>query len=265
MKGAYSSGVLSAFEENGYHPFDAVYGTSAGGAMAAWFSAGQARFAERTWPYAADRRIVSYRRFLRGGPLLDHEALLDIVYLKEAPIDQAAIRRCRHPVIVTAVDIHTAEIVYHDLRDGDIIPWLKATGRLPLGAGHPVVIGARSLLDGGVFDPIPVRKAVADGATRLTVILNTPPGKARRDHALATALVARRYPALRDGIVRHHDIKQEAIDYAKSPPAGVRCDLIRPEGPTGLSRLTRDLGKIRAAIEQGKRDGVAHLQRVGGS
>jgi len=262
MKGAYSSGVLSAFEEHGYHPFDAVYGTSAGGAMAAWFSAGQARFAERTWEYAADRRIVSYRRFLRGGPLLDHDALLDIVYLKEAPIDQEAIRRCKHPVIVTAVDIHTGEVVYHDLRNGDIIPWLKATGRLPLGSGQPVVIGPRALLDGGIFDPIPVRQAVADGAKRLTVVLNTPAGKRKPDHPLATTLVAARYPRLRDGIVRHADIKQEAIDYAKSPPAGVRCDLIRPAVPTGLSRLTRDLRKIRRALEQGRQDGAAYLARI---
>ena len=262
MKAAYAGGVLSAFEEAGHRPFDAVYGTSAGGALGAWFSAGQARFAERTWDYAADRRILSYRRFLRGGPLLDHEGLLDIVYVKEAPLDQDAIRRCPHPVVVTAVDIHTGETVYHDLRQGDIIPWLKATGRLPLGSGAPVVIGGRALLDGGIFDPIPVRRAVADGHTQVTVVLNTHPGRRKPDHPLAAAYVARRYPRLRDGILRHAAIKQEAIDFAKAPPPGIRCDLVRPARPTGLTRLTRDLGKIRAAIEMGRRDGRAHLDGI---
>lgn len=262
MKAAYASGVLAAFEEHGYRPFDAVYGTSAGGALGAWFSAGQARFAERTWAYATDRRILSYRRLVRGGPLLDHEALLDIVYVQEAPIDQEAIRRCPHPVIVTAVDVATGECVYTDLRSSDVIPWLKATGRLPLAAGDPVPIGGRLFLDGGIVDPLPFRRAVADGHSRITGVLNTPPGAGRKDSYLISAFTARRYPALADGILHHGAIKQAAIDYATSPPAGVRIDLVRPSGPLGVHRLSRDLGKIQAAIEAGRRDGRDHLKAI---
>lgn len=262
MKAAYASGILSSFEEHGYHPFDAVYGTSAGGALGAWYSAGQARFAERTWDYATDRRILSYRRFLRGGPLLDHEGLLDIVYVLEHPIDQKALLRCPHPVIVTAADVRTGEVVYQDLREGDIIPWLKATGRLPLGSGDPVRIGDREFIDGGVVDPIPVRKAVADGANELTVVLNTPAGPRKPDHRLAVWAASRRFPALREGIAGHAAIKQAAIDYAKAPPRGVRSHLLRPGRPTGIGRLTRDLGKIRRGLEMGRVDGRAHLARI---
>lgn len=263
MKAAYASGVLSAFEGHGYRPFDALYGTSAGGALAAWFAAGQARFAEKTWDYAADRRILSYRRFARGGPLLDHEALLDIVYLQEMPIDQEAIRRAGHPVIVTAVDVESGQAVYQDLREVEVIPWLKATGRLPLASGPAVSIAGRQYLDGGIADPIPVRKALADGHKRLTVILNMPEGKRRPDNRLVAGYTARRYPSLRDGIVRHADIKHEALDWLQKPPRGVDVRVVRPSRPTGLSRLTRDLGRIRAAIAQGHVDGEAHLAAVG--
>ncbi|HUR24411.1 MAG TPA: patatin family protein [Candidatus Thermoplasmatota archaeon] len=263
MKSAYGNGVLSAFEEAGHTEWDAVYGTSAGGAMAAWYSAGQARYAEKTWDYAADPRILSYGRWARfKGPLLDHEALLEIVYLKEHPLDQEAIRRCKHPVVVTAADVHSGEVVYHDLRQGDIIAWLKATGRLPFASGPTVAIDGREFLDGGVLDPIPIRRAVADGATDVTLILNKPPGKRQRDNAVLAGMAARRYPKLRDGILRHHAIKGEALDYAESPPVGVKVRIIRPTKPTGLSRLSRDLKLIRAAIEQGRSDGHAFLQSV---
>lgn len=130
-----------------------------------------------------------------------------------------------------------------------------------MASGRPVRIGERELLDGGIVDPDPVRKAVADGAKQVTLVLNTPPGRTTRDSAIATAVVARRYPALRDGIVRHNAIKQEAIDYATAPPPGVRVDVVRPSAPTGLGRLSRDLRKIRRAIEQGRQDGRAHLAR----
>lgn len=263
MKSAYGNGVLSAFEEAGHTTWDAVYGTSAGGAMAAWYTAGQARYAEKTWDYAADPRILSYKRWARfGGPLLDHEALLEIVYLQEHPIDQAAIRRSKHPVIVTAADVHSGECVYHDLRRGDIIAWLKATGRLPFASGPPVAIAGRAYLDGGILDPIPVRKAVADGHQDVTLILNKPPGKRRKDNAVVAGIAARRYPKLRDGILRHQAIKGESLDYAESPPGGVTIRIIRPSQPTGVGRLSRDLGLIRAAIELGRADGKAHLKEL---
>lgn len=260
MKSAYGNGVLSAFEETGHTTWDAVYGTSAGGAMAAWYSAGQARYAEKTWDYAADPRILSWSRWARfQGPLLDHEALLDIIYLKEHPIDQDAIRRCKHPVIVTAADVHSGEVVYHDLRQGDIIAWIKATGRLPFASGPTVAIDGREYLDGGILDPIPIRRAVADGATEITLILNKPQGRRGKDNAVISGIAARRYPKLRDSILRHYAIKGEALDYAESPPEGVTVHLVRPARPTGLGRLTRDLAAIRAAIEQGRSDGHAFL------
>jgi predicted patatin/cPLA2 family phospholipase len=260
MKAAYANGVLSAFEEAGHTKWDAVYGTSAGGAMAAWFSAGQARYAEKTWDYAADPRILSWGRWARlKGPLLDHEALLEIVYLKEHPIDQDAIRRCPHPIVVTAADVHSGEVVYHDLRQGDIIAWLKATGRLPFASGPTVAIDGREFLDGGILDPIPIRRAVADGATDVTVVLNKPAGKRHKDNAVIAGMAARRYPKLREGILNHYRIKGEALDYAESPPEGVTVRIVRPTRPTGLGRLTRDLGLIRAAIEMGRSDGAALL------
>lgn len=262
MKAAYANGVLSAFEEAAEPTFDAVYGSSAGGALAAWYAAGQARYAEATWPYAADRRILSYGRFLRGGPLLDHEALLDIVYLREHPIDQEAIRTRATPVIVVATDVATGQAVYQDLRHGDVISWLKATGRLPLASGGPVPIADRLYLDGGIADPIPVRRAIEDGHHHVTLILNTPPEARKRDNPALAALAARKYPALRDGIVRHHVIKHEAITAAAHPPAGVRVDIIQPEVPTGLSRLSRDLGVIQAGIAQGHAAGQRYLESL---
>src|SRR5207247_1730722 len=164
-------------EEAGFHPWDAVYGTSAGGALAAWYCAGQAVFAEKTWDYARDPRIMSYTRFLtKRGPLLDHDGLLDIVYAKEHPLDLAALRKVAHPVVVVASDVRTGLPHYQDIRDGPILEWLKATGRLPFASGDPVPIDGSSYLDGGITDPIPVRKAAADGHSNITLVLNAHAG-----------------------------------------------------------------------------------------
>lgn len=261
MKAAYANGVLSAFEDADFAPWDAVIGTSAGGALAAWYSAGQARYAEKTWDYAADPRILSYRRALRGGPLLDHEALLDIVYVQEHPIDVAAVRAAPWPVIVTAVDADTGEVAYQDVREGDTIGWLKATGRLPFASGPPVELDGRRWVDGGTVDPVPVRYAVEQlGATELTLITNKPPGHVRQDPRLVVGLTARRYPALRAGLEDHQRIKAESVRYALDPPEGVTSHLLYPTRPTRLGRLSRNLERIREGLDVGRADGAAFVR-----
>lgn len=262
MKAAYANGVLSAFEAAAFSPWDAIVGTSAGGALAAWYAAGQARFAEGTWAYARDPSILSYRRFLtRRGPLLDHERLLDHVYVTAHPLDEAAIHRSPVPVFVTASRVRDGGCTYHDLRDGPVIPWLKATGRLPLASGDPVAIDGEAYLDGGIADPIPVRHAVETlGARHVTLVANSPSAPPKADPGWLTNLTARRYPALALGIQQHHARKAAAMAYAEAPPPGVRIDIIRPITRTGLSRLSRDEAKLAAAIDQGRADGEAYAR-----
>ncbi len=263
MKAAYANGVLSSFAEAGLDDWDAVMGTSAGGALAAWFSAGQIDRAEQTWQYARDQRVLSYRRALRAGPVLDHEALLDIVYVDELPIDTDAIDRAPWKVIVTAADIDTGACIYQDIRGQDIIAWLKATGRLPIGCGPHVEIDGRRYIDGGAIDPIPIRYAVeVMGATDITLVLNNRPGPVRQDARLLAEVAARKYPKLRDGIMRHQAIKAAAVDYALRPPDGVRVDVIHPARAMGVHRLSRDMDRIHAAMNQGKLDGRRYARSL---
>lgn len=264
MKAAYANGVLSAFEEAGYYPWDLILGTSAGGALAAWYSAGQAVFAEDTWAYAKDPRILSYRRWaLRRGPLLDHEALLDIVYQDEHPLDVAKVKAAKWPIVVTAVDADTGATVYHDIRKGDTIQWLKATGRLPLACGDPVEIDGRRLVDGGTVDPIPVRYALSrEHCTDLTLITNKPLGLKRSDPRFIVKRAAKVFPALEQGLLDHQYIKWESVQMVLHPPPGVEGTVIHPSRPTKVTRLDRNQTRIDDAIAIGRHDGVAHLRAL---
>ncbi len=262
MKAAYASGVLTAFEHAGYYPWDLVVGTSAGGAMAAWYSAGQAEFAEGTFPYAEDPRIMSYRRWLTGrGPLLDHEALMTVIYQDEHPLDITALRKARWPVIVNAVDAETGEVHYHDIRKGDTMAWLKATGRLPMASGPPVIIDGRPMLDGGTVDPIPIGYAFDQGASHVTLITNKPIGFRKPDPRPIVAIASRQYPAIREGMQQHQARKWQGVQAALHPPEGRSADVIAPSKPTRITRLGRNREDIDEAIALGRHDGRAFLQQ----
>lgn len=260
MRAAYANGVLAAFEEAGFRDVDAVYGASAGAALAAWWAAGQARFAVHTWDYIQDRRLLSYRRFLtRRGPLLDHDAMVRIVYQEERQMDIAAIRRFPIPIIAVLSDADTGTPVYRDLRTGPTIDLLRGTARLPLATGDAVRIDGHRYVDGGVLDPIPIRRAIDDGAKDIILILNRPPGKRRPEPALFRRMLAARYPALAEAGNRHHELHDDAVALALHPPKGVRVAIIRPAHDLRVGRLTRNLARIHGAAEAGRQDGAAFL------
>lgn len=262
MKAAFSNGVLQAWQEAGYYPWDAMYGTSAGGALAAWTAARQCDVVAQTWRYALDPRIINYRRWAaRQGPLFDHDALIRIVYENEHPLDVDAVRRAKHPVSVTAADVHSGRCVYPDIRRGATLDWIRATGRLPMASGEPVRIGGRIYLDGGILDPIPLERAIEDGATTVTVILNNPYDGPKRDIPFLPLMVARRYPRLRDGLVRHQQIKWEAVQKVLNPLDGVDIHVVRPPRSLGITRLSRDMERIDDALALGQDVGHEELAR----
>jgi len=264
MRGAYANGVLAAFEAADLG-FEAVYGTSAGGALAAWWSAGQADDAAQTWDYVNDERILSYRRWLtRQGPLLDHDGLFEIVYEDERPLDVDAVQASDHPVVVTATEVETGDVVYHDLREGNVIDWLRATGRLPLASGPPVEIEGTRYLDGGLADPVPIEKAIEDGHDEIVVVLNRPERKSEAESWILGAVVGQRYPELFDLVRRHAEIWNEKVAIARDPPEGVDVSIVQPGEYLDLARLSRDEDKIENAIDTGRRDGRRWLVKQGG-
>ncbi len=259
MRGAFCSGATLAMQEMGLR-FDAVYGTSAGGAMAAWFGAGQADDGTRTWKYAADRTVMSYRRYLsRRGPLVDLDRLYDHVYPHEVGLEIERFPKLPCPVRVTASDIETGRCVYLDLREHDVLASLKATSALPFITGGPVLIDHRSYLDGGLTDPVPIRRAIEDGADEIVVVFNRPKRDRKPEPRIATWAFQRTYPTLGEVANRHDELCNEASDLAHLPPEGLRIEVIRPDAETGVGRLTRDVERLHDVVHLGHQHAHAVL------
>jgi predicted patatin/cPLA2 family phospholipase len=255
-RAAYASGVAASLAHAGLVP-DAVYGTSAGGAIGAWFAAGQVEVGVRTWDRVTDRSLLSFRRVLVGSrPVLDFRRLYSEYYPTVFGMDVARLRAAPFPVFVTVTDADTAETDYIDLRTtADPFVALHATSALPLVSEAPVVIDGRRWVDGGASDPIPIARAIADGARDVLCILNRPPGERRPESRVMVALVARRFPALAQAARDHHKLHAAAVALAERPPDGVRVRIVRPSEDLGISRFTRDVRVLHAAVERGRRDG----------
>lgn len=263
-RASYGSGVAESLQAAGLVP-EAIYGTSAGGAIGAWYAAGQAAVGCTTWDHTADRRLLSYRRALLGrGHVIDFRRLYSEMYPNFFRMDVAALRAAPYPVRVTLTDADTAETLYPDLRTAeDPFLLLHATSALPLVSESPVRWEGRRVLDGGATQPVPLAKAIADGHKDILLVSNRPRGLRRPESPFLVALIAREFPALQDAARNHHTHYNDAMLLAESPPPGVRVRIVRPSADLGLSRLTRDVKLLRAAIAVGRRDGERVAAELG--
>lgn len=264
MRATYASGVAESLQRAGLVP-DAIYGTSAGGAIGAWYAAGQADVGARTWDHVNDRALMSWRRaLLQRGPMLDFRTLYGERYRSFFKMDIARLRAASYPVYATVTDAETLETLYLDLRVADDpFAVLHATSAIPILAEAPVRIDGRPLVDGGTTDPIPVKRALEDGWRDIVVVSNRPAGQRPPESELAIRVLGLKFPRLVEAARKHHTHHNEAIRIAEDPPEGARIRLVRPARELGVSRLTRDVGKLRAAIDVGRRDGARLAAELG--
>lgn len=262
-RASYATGAAAALQAAGFLP-DAVYGTSAGGALAAWYAAGQMELAARSWDAVRDRRLLSYGRALRGGYILDLRTLYRHYYPNVFGMDVHAIKRAAFPVHVTITDADTGETVHPDIRKADDpLALVHCGAAIPILAECPVAHEGRRYMDGGTTDPIPLAKAIADGHKDIVVLLNRPAGERGPEPEWVVRMLARRFPKLAHPIRHHHTLHNDAVRLAHAPPDGVRVRVVRPATDTGVTRTTRDLKLVRAAIERGREDGARMARELG--
>jgi NTE family protein len=171
--------MLEAFDELGIKP-KVIAGTSIGAlygaAYASGLSAAQLRavteetvgrrldllrqlFAARAQPAKRLLRFVPLR-----SPLLNPETLLDLVLPGKVVTDFAHLEI---PLKVVATDLASHEMAV--LTEGALRPAVAASIAIPV-MFSPVVIGGRTLVDGGLVNPLPFD--LIDGAADITVAID---------------------------------------------------------------------------------------------
>ena len=159
-RGLAHLGVLKALEEEGVR-LDVVVGTSMGGLVAGLYAAGVSLEEMLEFQEKGLLDLVSIDPAGRG--LSNQEKLVsllaDLLGSEELTFEELGVRAA-----VVATDIQAGEMVILDR--GPLIPALAATAALPL-LFAPVRHQGRWLVDGGVFNNLPVDVARSIGADRV--------------------------------------------------------------------------------------------------
>lgn len=267
MRGAVSGGMVLGLHELGLGgAFDAVFGASAGALNGLWLVADRVERGVATWTDPAlVAALIRRRRLVAGRPVVGVTELIERRYERLSPgLFAAAIasRTELHPIATDvatgeAVDLHPAIADERTLRLA-----LRASAGLPLLAGPPVELGGRRLLDAGLSAAIPIRAALAAGATHLLVLRSRRAGEvvaAPGRGGQATARLLRRIdPAVADAFLARAEREgaDEALlaEHDADPHRTPHVLSVRPApGSAAPSRLERDLGVVAAGVEAGRR------------
>ncbi len=262
LRGIYGAGVLDrCLDEKIY--LDYGIGVSAGSAnMASYFGRQKGRNYVYYIEYSFRKEYMSFHNFRTKKNYVD----LDYVYGTlsnrggEYPLDYGEMMKNGKGMKVVATDAETGKAVYFDRSDmsWDDYGAFKCSSCLPV-VCEPYQWKGGKYFDGGLSDPVPVRKAMADGCDKVVVILTRPRDKMRsssRDVHLAK-LMRNSFPNIRKDLENRSETYNTQLKDCIELEKQGKVLIVAPDSIEGLKTLTKDKEKLQQLYDKGYADAEA--------
>ena len=261
-RGAYGAGVLDFCMERDIQ-FDCCIGVSAGAANLSSYIAGQLG---RNFAFYDEYSFRS--QYMGVGLAVRTREYVDLDYIYgtlsnadgEYPLDYPAMVASGKQFIIVATDAATGLPAYFtmdDMAQDDYAP-VKASSALPL-VNKPYPVNGQPCFDGGLSDPIPVRKALDAGCDKVVVVLTHPRSFYRdpkKDQPAARLLVPT-YPRIAEALANRAGLYNLQLDIAKKYEREGKVLILAPDDIGQMDTLTKDHEAIEGLYAKGMRDAFA--------
>ena len=254
MRGIYTTGVLDFFmEKNLYFPY--IVGVSMGACNGiSYVSRQKGRNKKININYIDDPRYLSCKNWIARKGIFNGEFIFDEIPNKLDLFDTEAFNKAKEEFIVVATNCDTGKPVYFekDKYKNDILDIVKASSSLPFVA--PIVkYKGTSLLDGGISDPIPVKKSIKDGNNKNVIILTRNKGYVKKPFKMK--FMANRIYSRYKGLIRcmeNRYIKYNStVEYIERLEKQGKVFVIRPKQTIKVRRIERNKEKLEELYKQG--------------
>jgi predicted patatin/cPLA2 family phospholipase len=265
MRGVYTAGVLECFLEHEIS-FPYVIGVSAGACNAAsYLSKQKGRNHTVNIEYVSDPRYLSWRNFWKNKQFFGMDFIFDEIPNKLVPYDYDTFYKNGTEFVIGTTDCHTGSPLYFSKNDygQDLLTVLKASSSLPFIA-EEISFKDKVLLDGGISDPIPIKKAKQDGFKKNIVVLTRNQGYYKKPSRFQF-LVKKKYPeytGLQSAIKQRYQKYNETIHYLEEEEKNGNALIIRPTVPLEVGRMERNPDKLGKLYQAGYHDGENYLDKI---
>ena len=259
----FSAGVMDALLDNNII-FPYCIGVSAGITNGiSYISQQKGRNLEVLTKYRNDKRYLGYRNFLKCKSLFGLDFLFDEIPNKLVPFDMKTYKKYNGKVLIGVTNAKTGKTEYFDGKDlDDKATYLRATCALPV--FFPAIkINNNEYYDGGLCDPIPIKKAITDGNEKHLIILTQPKGYKKnlsRKNIVVSKLLNRRYPNLKNAFLHRHESYNETVKFCEELEKQGKAIILRPEYK--LESFEKDVNKLKDGYNHGYELATKHLTEI---
>ena len=263
LRPIFSAGVMDALLDNNI-TFPYCIGVSAGITNGvSYISKQKGRNLEVVTKYRNDNRYLSYRNFLRCKSIFGLDFVFDEIPNNLIPFDMDTYRKYPGKVLVGVTNAHTGKTEYLNGKDlDDKATMLRATCAIPL--LFPVIkINGKEYYDGGLCDPIPIKKAIEDGNEKHLIILTQPKGYKKelsKKNILVAKLSNKKYPNLKTPLLNRHNHYNETVKFCEQLENEGKVLILRPE--YNLDSFEKDINKLKSSYDHGYNLAINHLSEI---
>jgi len=261
-RGVFSFGVIDSFIAANYNPYDLHFGVSNGAVVQLWYLLKTSNYNLDKMLLSASGNYISYKNIFLGKSIMDFERLYEDSS-KKFPIDfQRLTDHLKDKnFFVVVSDALTGEAEYVELDESNYVNQLLATGSLPVLMRTPIYLNSKRKFDGGITDPLPVKKAYDMGAREIVIIRTYEEAFLRKTKLenYVAAIATRSYPDLSRALLKNTKVYNEALAFIASPPSDCKITQICPPDRLRSKRATIDPKIMKEDYQIGLNQGKKFL------
>ncbi|WP_026559927.1 patatin family protein [Bacillus sp. J37] len=265
MRGIYTAGVLEVFmEQELYIPY--VIGVSAGACFgASYLSRQRGRNRKVNIDYVTDPKYLSLLNYVKHRQLFGMDFIFDEIPNIHVPFDYETFYKGTEEFVIAATDCQTGQPVYFNKKDygNDMLTVIRASSSLPFIA--PVVkYKGKQLLDGGITDSVPIKKAEEDGNKRNIIVLTREASYFKKKSNISWLINKsyRQYPKLIEAILARYKMYNDTLEHIREQEKKGKVFVIRPSSKLKVGRIERNQTKLEDLYRMGMGDAKREFKRL---
>lgn len=261
----FSAGVMDALLDNNIM-FPYCIGVSAGITNGvSYISKQKKRNLDILMTYRNDKRYLGLRNFLKCKSLFGLDFVYGEIPNKLSPFDMETYQKYEGKVLVGVTNAITGKTEYFDGKElDDKCSILRATCAIPL--FFPAIkINNSYYYDGGICDPVPIRKAIDDGNEKHLIVLTRPKEYRKnlsKGNIIVSKLFRKKYPNLKEPLLTRHNHYNETIRFCEELEAQGKAVIIRPTLEQSIESFEKDVNKLREGYNNGYKMATENLDKI---
>jgi len=234
MRSIFTAGVMDFFLDKNID-IPNVLAVSAGAYAGMNYASGQkGRIIDSVVEPMAHQKMLGPGVFMKTGEFFNMDALFDRIPRVDCPFDFEAFKASGKRFITSAINCMTGDLCYFEKFDNldDFLHIIRVANSLPLLANMGYIDGV-PMMDGGMADAIPIRRAIEEGWKKIIVVFTREASYRKSEHgdiynSRMVKWMYRKFPGLLKAIDKRPATYNSSIELLNDMEKRGEAFVIRP-------------------------------------